>query len=101
LTIAEQTFTVTQSGASQCSYTVSPTNAGFKKAGGNGNVNVITGAGCGWTAVSNVPWITVTSAGSGSGNAVVNYSVSVNNTGTTRTGTLTVAGKTVTIKQSF
>jgi len=100
ITIAGQTFTVSQSGVASCSFTVSPLSVSYKKAGGSGTVSVSTGAGCNWTAVSNVSWITITSAGGASGSGAVSYTISVNNTASTRTGTMTIAGKTVTIKQA-
>jgi hypothetical protein len=53
---------------------------------------------CRWTAQSSVPWITITSGASVTGNGTVFYSVA-RNTGGTRTGTLTVAGKEVTVTQ--
>jgi hypothetical protein len=49
--------------------------------------------------VSNVPWITITAGASGSGIGGVSYVVAAN-TGAARTGTLTVAGKTVTFSQA-
>lgn len=100
MTIAGQTFTVTQTGVASCTFSISPTNASYRKPGGSGTVNVTTAAGCEWTAVSNVAWITVTSGSSGSGNGSVSYSVAVNNSGSTRTGTVTIAGKTFSVKQA-
>jgi subtilisin family serine protease len=97
LTLAEQTFTVTQ--ASGCTYTISPTSRSVNKNGGAGTVNVSTAAGCPWTATSNVAWITITANASGAGNGAVGYSVA-RNTGAKRTGTLTIAGKTFTINQA-
>jgi uncharacterized membrane protein YdcZ (DUF606 family) len=55
-------------------------------------------ANCAWTAVSNVPWITVTSGASGSTNGTTSFTVAAN-TGEERTGTLTVAGQTVSVTQ--
>jgi hypothetical protein len=45
-----------------------------------------------------VPWITVTSGSSGSGNGSVNFRVDAT-TGPTRSGTLTIAGRTFTVNQ--
>jgi hypothetical protein len=98
LTIAGQTVTVTQSAA--CSFTVSPTTQTVVSAGGPASTAVTTAAGCTWTATSNAAWITITSGSSGSGNGTVNYSSAANTTTAQRTGTLTVAGKTVTVTQS-
>src|SRR6185436_203558 len=64
LTAAGQTFTVTQNGVSSgCSLSISPSSKAFLAAAGASTVNVtlVAGSGCTWTAVSNVPWITVTS----------------------------------------
>jgi hypothetical protein len=59
---------------------------------------VTSGTQCSWTAVSNVAWITVTSA-TGSGIGQVNYTTA-KNTGAARSGTMTVAGQTVTFSQA-
>jgi hypothetical protein len=102
MTIAGQTFTVTQAGAATgCTFTVSPLSASYQRAGGGGTVNVTTAPGCSWTAVSNVPWITVTVGSAGTGNGLVGYTVAANTTGASRTGTVTIAGKTLTVKQAF
>ncbi len=69
-------------------------------AGGATNVSVTSAAsGCTWNAVSNDSWIHVTGGASGSGSGTVNLNIDANNTGTPRTGTLTIAGQTVTIFQ--
>jgi len=101
MTIAGQTFTVTQSGAITCTYSISPTRTNFPKAGGTGSVAVKTATGCPWTAVSNASWITVTDGASGSGPGTVRYSVAAY-TGRprNRNGTMTIAGQTFTVKQS-
>jgi subtilisin family serine protease len=83
-----------------CSYTVAPLSANAAASGGTGTINVTTQAGCAWTAVSNAGWITITSGASGSGNGSFNYSVAANSNTTQRTGTITAAGKTVTITQA-
>lgn len=100
LTIAGQTYLVTQDGGVTCAYTIDPINKIFGRAGGSGTVTVTAGAGCQWTAVSNVGWITLTGSAAGSGNGTFGYTVLVNTSGTSRTGTVTIAGKTLTIKQS-
>jgi len=81
-----------------CTYSISPTSHPIPAAGGTGSVNVTAGAGCGWAATSNVPWITITSGASGTGNGTVDYSVGADSSGA-RTGTLTIAGKTFTVNQ--
>jgi YVTN family beta-propeller protein len=99
LTIAGQTYTVTESGVS-CTFTLSATSASFNSAGGTGSVNVTAPAGCSWTAVSNQGWTQVTGGASGSGNGIVNFSVNANNGVNSISGTLTIAGQTFTINES-
>jgi hypothetical protein len=99
ITIAESTFTVDQA-AAVCSYSVMPSGASFGAGGGTGSASVAAADGCGWTAISNVPWTTITSGGSGSGNGVVNYSVAANAGPGSRSGTMTIAGSTFTVSQS-
>ncbi len=98
LTIAGQRFTVTQVGPS-CSYSIDPTSYPFSACGGIGSVHVTADPGCSWTATSNAPWITIISGGSGTGNGVVRYSVAAVVNGTTRTGTVTIAGQTFPVTQ--
>jgi len=100
LTIAGQTFTVTQSGTTgECTFTLSPTSKSFGKNGGTASVSVSAGDGCSWSASRNASWITITSAGSAVGNGVVTYSVSVNSGGLARVGTMLIGAKTFTVKQ--
>ncbi|MCX8031517.1 MAG: carboxypeptidase regulatory-like domain-containing protein [Thermodesulfovibrionales bacterium] len=82
-----------------CTYSISPTSQTFPKEGGIGTVNVITNSDCSWTAQSNISWITITSGNAGSGNGTLSYSVA-SNSGGSRTGTLTIAGKTFTVSQA-
>ena len=98
LTIAGQTFTVNQ--ASTCSISISPTSANVPDDGiKNASVTVTAPGGCAWTAVSNVPWIDITSAGSDTGNGNVRYTVDAT-TGPARSGTLTIGGHTFTVNQA-
>jgi hypothetical protein len=57
-------------------------------------------AGCGWTASSNASWLTIASGAPATGTGTVKYSAPANTTGTPRTATLTIAGKTVTITEA-
>jgi photosystem II stability/assembly factor-like uncharacterized protein len=83
-----------------CSYSIAPLNQSFTSSGGNGSVAITTGAGCPWTAASNVAWVTIPGNASGTGSATVNYTVAANGTPVTRSGTLTVAGQTFTVNQA-
>jgi predicted extracellular nuclease len=99
ITIAGQTFTVMQAGAGgDCTYSISPTTRSSGVSGDSGSVDVTAMNGCGWTATSNVEWITINSGSSGVGNGTVNYSVAANS-GPRRSGTITIAGQIFTVKQ--
>jgi M6 family metalloprotease-like protein len=98
LTIAGQTFTVSQSGAS-CSYSISPASGSAATSGGTGSFNVTAGTGCAWTASSDASWLHVTAGASGSGNGTVSYSVDANGGGA-RAGHITVQGQSFTLNQS-
>ncbi len=99
LTIAGQTFTVTQTGR-PCSYSIPITSQSFNTNANTGSINVTATSGCAWTATSNASFITVTSGASGNGNGTVNYSVTANSTTSERTGTMTIAGITFTVTQA-
>ncbi|MCX5852858.1 MAG: BACON domain-containing carbohydrate-binding protein, partial [Deltaproteobacteria bacterium] len=95
-----QTFTINQAGV-PCTYSINPTSASFTAAAGTGSVAVTAAASdCAWMAVSNAAWITNVTPAGGSGNGTVNYSVTFNGTGSPRTGTMTIAGKTFTVTQA-
>lgn len=83
--------------------TVSPTSLSFFSPGNTGSVtvtkNLSATAPCDWQAMSNSSFITVDSGASGNGNGTVNFTVAPNTTGVARVGTLTVAGRNVTITQ--
>ena len=99
MTVAGVTFTVNQTGFS-CSYTIAPATQPFSAGGGTGSVAVTAASGCSWSSSSSVGWVSILSGSSGSGNGTVGYSVAANPNGTSRTGTVTVAGKTLTVSQS-
>lgn len=82
-----------------CTYKVSPSKRSVNGPALSGKLEVSTRNGCGWTAVSTVPWIVITEGGTGSGKNEVVYEVAANSTGARRQGSILVAGKTVVIKQ--
>ena len=61
-------------------------------------VTVTTLAGCPWTATANASWLHITSGAGGTGNDNVTFTVDSSG-GTSRTGTLTIAGRTFTVDQ--
>jgi hypothetical protein len=97
VTIAGQTFTVTQEGT--CTFSVTPTTVTFDEDRNDGTITVTAGSGCSWTATANADWLEIRSGSSGSGNGTVSFRAKKNETGAARTGTLTIAGQTVTIMQ--
>lgn len=82
-----------------CAFSISPDSQSFGSSGGAGTISLSTGTGCSWTAVSNVSWVIVTSNSSNSGSNKVYFSVASNSSSSSRSGTLTVAGKTFTVNQ--
>ena len=99
ITAAGRSFTVNQAAAlpQTCAYSVSPGNLKMGKNGDSKSVKVTTSSGCAWTASSNASWISV-DPGGGTGTGNVTVSVPKNNGGK-RTGSVTVAGQTVTVEQ--
>src|SRR5690606_17875269 len=81
-------------------HSISTNSASLGIPGGHGSVNV-TSNGCSWNAVSNDPWITVTSpaGGSGSRNSVVTFSVSHKSASGPRVGTMVIGGHLFTVSQ--
>ena len=99
IVVGGQTFEIDQEAATACVFAVSPTSLNVGASGGAaGPLSVSTTDSCSWTSVSNAPWITVTSANARTGSGTVSISVAPN-TGTARSGSVSVAGKAVSIDQ--
>jgi Beta-propeller repeat/Viral BACON domain len=84
-----------------CTFTLSPVSpVTFQIGGGSGSINLQASFNnCSWSASSNIDWITnVSPFGTGSGTVL--FTVAQNNTGATRTGTISVAGQSYTIIQN-
>jgi hypothetical protein len=82
-----------------CAYTLSATSMTMSATGGTGTVSVATGSGCAWTASSSASWLTATGGASGSGPGTVTVAAAANSGPTSRTGSLTVAGQSVSVTQ--
>jgi hypothetical protein len=100
---AGQNAWVTQEG---CRYGFDLTAASFPALGGTRTVTVVTQAlsascsiGCPWTATSSAAWIRITSSMPRAGDDRFSYEVDAN-TGSARVGTITVAGRTLTVNQA-
>jgi hypothetical protein len=98
LTVADRAIPFTQAGVS-CTVGVSPASQSISASGGTGSSSVTSPTGCGWSASSDASWVTITSGATGTGDGTVDYLVAANS-GLRRTGTLTIAGRIVTIVQS-
>ena len=89
MTIAGQTLTVTQVAALGATALLEGPAAGSDS-------DVVSYAGP-WTATASASWLHTTSAGNGNGLATFTFDA---NTGATRSGTLTIAGETLTVTQA-
>jgi hypothetical protein len=98
LSIAGQTFTVSQAGA--CNFTVSPTSLDVPGNGGPGSATVTTTSTCGWSVKSNASWITVSGGSSRTGSSTMDFTVAPNTGTGSRTGTLTIADKTLNVTEA-
>ncbi|MGO9954169.1 MAG: carboxypeptidase regulatory-like domain-containing protein, partial [Dissulfurispiraceae bacterium] len=98
VTITGPNTTVINAVLAPCTFKLQSSSAFFGKNGGNGSVLVDTASSCQLVAAINVSWIT--SGGLGYGSGPIGYSVAANNSGVTRTGTITVSNQTFTVTQS-
>jgi CSLREA domain-containing protein/uncharacterized repeat protein (TIGR01451 family) len=99
VTVAGLTFTVNQS-VMACSYSLPSTSASFNPSAGMGSFEVIAPGGCSWKAISNVPWIQITT-GNLSGNGTATFTIDNNAAASPRSGTITVEGLTFTVFQGI
>jgi uncharacterized repeat protein (TIGR02543 family) len=90
-------FTFTS--GSSCTASLSARTASVPASGGDYAVDVSTGAGCGWTATTTLPWVTILT-GSGSGSGMMPFSVQANSSSSSRTGTINIGGQTLTVTQA-
>ena len=84
-----------------CTYELSTvlSMSGFPS-GGSFDITVTAGGGCRWTAVSTVPWIRVQGTGFGTGNGTFRFDVDPNTSGSTRMGSVNVAGRSIVFSQT-
>jgi hypothetical protein len=82
-----------------CTFALSTTTLSIAGTGGTASLGVVAGTGCAWSVTSNASFVTITSSLNQSGNGTVNITVP-ENPGNARTGTLTIAGQTVTVTQA-
>ncbi len=93
-----QSITVTQLGPPDYSFLAGTTNLLEGPATGSERVSLIANGS--WTATTNAPWLQLSAdnqSGTGSANVIFSFDA---NSGATRTGTLTIAGQTLTVTQA-
>ncbi|MBQ9694765.1 MAG: leucine-rich repeat protein, partial [Kiritimatiellae bacterium] len=93
--INDAMHTVTQKGIGA---SVETSDGTFESSGGVGRVTVKAQTQSAWSAKSNVDWISVSSE-SGKGEGIITYTVAPFDQVSTRQGSITVAGNTVTVFQ--
>ena len=89
----------TFSTGNMCTFSLSALSFNVPAAGGSYGVDVATGTTCPWIVTTPVSWVTVWTSGS-TGDGAVPFGVQANTSTTPRTGTLVVAGQSVTISQA-
>lgn len=82
-----------------CTYGISPSKRTLAGGATSGKITVSTRDGCGWTAGSTVPWISISEGSGSSGTGTVVYAVEANSAKTARRGSIVVAGKTFAVTQ--
>jgi hypothetical protein len=96
VTVGGQTIAVTQD--SGCAYTVTPASMPAGAQGSSGTIQIATATGCTWSAASGATWITIAGGPTGSGPGQLQVTVAAN-TGPARNGSVSVAGRTVSVAQ--
>lgn len=99
ISVAGQGHAIAQEAAAPtCTYSLQPASLNFGAGGGEGRFDVVTQAGCSWTASSGAGWAVV-GTGSGSGPAQVVYTVQANAETSARSTTIAVNGQVHTVTQ--
>jgi hypothetical protein len=89
----------TFSTGNMCTFSLSALSFDVPAAGGSYGIDVTTGATCPWIVTTAASWVTLWTSGSTGGGSVP-FGVQANTSTTPRTGTLVVAGQSVTISQA-
>lgn len=84
-----------------CVYSIDTINQNVMSAGGSSTVGVLASASsCPWLAVSYSDWIAISPSRIGTGTGLVSYTVASNPNSASRTGTVWIAGQSLTINQT-
>jgi hypothetical protein len=108
VTVGSQVHSVTQDAATSppppppasCAYALVPGSAAAGSSGGVDEFRVETTDDCNWTAVPGDAWLTIESGQQGTGDGTVRYRVAASAGSEPRTGTIAVADRTFTVRQS-
>jgi hypothetical protein len=82
-----------------CTQVLSQTRVTIPASFAIGSIAVSSPVGCDWTAVTESPFVTITTAASGTGNGTIGFMASPNPTSEQRIGTLVIGTQAVTIVQ--
>jgi|GEM_PF-3082408 len=97
ITVADQSFTLTQAGS--CSFSLGPaTTQAFTPLGGAGRINLTSTDGCHWTATADAAFISL-STGGGSGTGSVDFLVAPNPETVARRATISIGGQRFSVLQ--
>ena len=83
---------------SSCGFSLNTTTVRPVAAGGSYSAQLSTGPTCGWTASTNLSWVTLYAV-SGTGSGTVPFQVQPNTSTFGRTGVLTIGGQSLTVAQ--
>jgi hypothetical protein len=86
-------------GAIPCPFSLTKTAQMFGVGGGPGALRLIAASNCGWSAISDVPWIAFATKIAGNGNGELGFEVRENLTGNARQATVTIGDYIYTLVQ--
>jgi len=96
ITVGGAVFNVSQAALPCPPVGISPLGQSVQPAGGSFSITITSP--CGWTASSNVGWISL-SANSGTGSGSLSYTVAPNNSGAARSGNIQIGTNTYSVTQ--
>lgn len=102
MTIAGQTFTITQAGqpVTTCAYSVGAFNTALPSGSGSTTITVTTTSACTWKAIENVSWLSFSNISTIAGTNSVRLSYTSNTSTSSRSTVITIAGKSYTVTQA-
>ena len=82
-----------------CTYAINPTSLSFGPDTQSAQVTVSTSNGCAWPVQNSIPWVGISTT-NGSGTGTLTVSAQANSSPSSRSGTISIAGQTLTIAQA-